>query len=68
MLDQLLTYLTIGVTLAIAMLNVIAPLTKTEWDNWALNMLRKFEELVLKALVPQARTMLAAKAEQDAPK
>ena len=60
MLSDMLTYATVVVAVAIAVLNVIAPLTKTEWDNWALSLLRRLEELVLKALIPQARQMLAA--------
>lgn len=58
MLETVLTYVTVGVAVAIAVLNIIAPLTKSEADNKALALLRKFEEFVLKLLIPQARTML----------
>lgn len=60
MLDQVLTWVTVGVTAAIALLNVIAPLTKSEWDNKALSALRWVESTVLKILIPQARAKLPA--------
>jgi hypothetical protein len=48
-------YASIGVAGLVAFLNVVAPLTRTEWDNRALKMLRWMEENVLRMLVPQAR-------------
>lgn len=56
--EKIVMYAGLVVAALIAMLNVIAPLTKTDWDNKALELLRKFEELVLKLLIPQFREAL----------
>lgn len=59
MLETVLTYATLIVAAAIALLNVIAPFTKTDKDNKVLAVLRWIEAVVLKALVPQARAKQA---------
>lgn len=55
MIETVMTYLVVGVACAVALLNVIAPLTKSSMDNKALDLLRKLEDLMLKVLLPQLR-------------
>lgn len=44
--------------LVIVILNVIAPLTKSDKDNKLLDFLRKLEEVLLKTVIPQVRELM----------
>lgn len=55
MLETVLMDASIAVACAVALLNIIAPLTKTDADNKVLALLRWVEDVVLKTLIPQTR-------------
>ncbi len=61
MLPQIALWASVTVGCAIALLNIIAPLTKTDKDNKALELLRKLESLIIGMLVPQSRRLPPAK-------
>jgi hypothetical protein len=55
MLDTLMKILPVVVTSAIALLAVIAPLTKSNIDNTALDVLRFIEDKLLSVLFPSLK-------------
>ena len=48
-------YASIAIACAIAVLNIIAPITKSDWDNKAVTFLRAVEDMIAKVLIPQLR-------------
>jgi pentose-5-phosphate-3-epimerase len=58
---MLVTWVPVGLAAAVAALVVIAPATKTQWDNKALALLQKLLDLVGTAAV---RTVLPTKGAQ----
>jgi hypothetical protein len=50
--SQILNYITVGVTAAVAFLAVVAPITRTDLDNKLLEALRWLETVALKTLLP----------------
>ena len=55
MVSNIVMYASVTIACLIAVLNIIAPLTKTDWDNKALSALRWFEDTVMKILIPKFR-------------
>lgn len=57
-MNKYILYGMAGLGLVIVLLNVIAPLTKSDKDNKLLDFLRKLEEVLLKTVIPQVRELM----------